>query len=272
MTLLPLELRHGIPASEPARLGHAERRTRLIRAAFALTMCAALVLAFLIARSEDVRHAPLVPSGTTGMLVLDLSASVSEGGLDATVEKLASTDERTGLVVFSDGAYELLPPGSPSRELASLLRYFKERSDGTLPRNPWEEFRGGTRISAGMEFARQVLHRERVSRGSIVLVSDLEIDPDEIARLSEVLALIRSEGFEVRIVPLFPTETKRALVEQLVGSKAFVPEPEQQEELRTPEERALASAAPWLFLLAAALLMFLLAGNEGVLTRLEVRR
>jgi hypothetical protein len=269
--MLPLERRRGIPAGEPARLRNAERRTTVVRLGLAFALCATLVLAFLVARAEDVRHAPLVPSGTTGMLVLDLSASVSEGGLDATVEKLSSTDERTGLVVFSDGAYELLPPGSPSRELASLLRYFKERSDGTLPRNPWEEFRGGTRISAGMEFARQVLHRERVIRGSIVLVSDLEIDPDEIARLSEVLALIKSEGYEVRIVPLFPTETKRALVERLVGSTAFAREPEQQE-LRTPEESALASAAPWLFLLAGGLVVVLLAANEGVLARLEVSR
>jgi len=268
---LQIELRRGIPASEPARLRHAERRTTATRIALALAMGAALLLAFLVARSQDTRHAPLVPSGTTGMLVLDLSASVSEGGLDTTVEKLSSTDEKTGLVVFSDGAYELLPPGSPSRELASLLRYFKERSDGTLPRNPWEEFRGGTRISAGMEFARQVLHRESVSRGSIVLVSDLEVDPDEIARLSEVLALIRSEGFQVRIVPLSASEEKRALVERLVGSNAFVREPEQQE-LRTSDERSIAGLVPWLFLLAGVLVMLLLATNEGVLARVEVRR
>ena len=268
---VPIELRHGIPASEHTRLRHAERRTTIVRVGLALAMCAALLLAFLVARSRDVRHAPLVPSGTTGMLVLDLSASISEGGLDATVGRLSSTDEKTGLVVFSDTAYELLPPGSPSRELASLLRFFKERRDGTLPRNPWEDFRGGTRISAGMEFARQVLHRERVSRGSIVLVSDLEVDPDEIGRLSETLALIRSDGFQVRIVPLFPSEEKRLLVEQLVGSNAFVREPE-QEELRTPEERGLASVAPWLFLLAGALLVLLLAANESVLARLEVRR
>ncbi|MDQ3379045.1 MAG: VWA domain-containing protein [Actinomycetota bacterium] len=266
-----IELSRGIPASEPTRFRQSERRTTILRVGLALAMGAALVLVFLIARSQDVRFAPLVPSGTTGMVVLDLSASVSEGGLDVTVEKLASTDEKTGLVVFSDGAYELLPPGSPSRELSSLLRYFKERSDGTLPRNPWEEFRGGTRISVGMEFARQVLHRENVSRGSIVLISDLEIDPDEIARLAEVLALIESEGYQVRIVPLFPSEQKRALVERLVGSNAFVRAPE-QEELRTPEEQGFGSIAPWLFLVAGGLLVVLLAVNEKVLSRLEVHR
>src|SRR5688500_13585300 len=128
--MLRLERRHGIPAGEPGSFRHAARRTTLVRLGLAFAMCAALAIAFLVARSQDVRHAPLVPSGTTGMLVVDLSASVSEGGLEATVEKLSSTDEQTGLVVFSDAAYELLPPGSPSRELASLLRFFKVRPDG----------------------------------------------------------------------------------------------------------------------------------------------
>lgn len=267
---LPLEGRRAIPASEPWRLRHAARKTTVLRLGLALALCAALALAFLVARAQDVRRAPLIPSGTTGMLVLDLSASVSEGGLEATVEKLSSTDERTGLVVFSDGAYELLPPGSPSRELASLLRFFEIRPDGTLPKNPWEEFRGGTRISEGMSHAHAVLLREGVTRGSIVLVSDLEIGPDEIARLSEVLAVIRTDGFDVRIVPLAPREEQRALVEQLLGSTSFVREPEQRA-VRTAEEDRLASAAPWLYLLAAVLLLLLLTANEGLLARLEVR-
>lgn len=268
---LPLERGRAIPASEPWRLRHAARRTTAARLGLAVALCVALALAFLVARAQDVRRAPLVPLGTTGMLVLDLSASVSEGGLEATVEKLSSTDERTGLVVFSDAAYELLPPGSPSRELASLLRFFKIRSDGTVPKNPWEEFRGGTRISEGMSHAREVLHREGVTRGSIVLVSDLEIGPDEIARLSEVLAVILTDGFEVRIVPLSPSDEKRALVEQLLGSDSFVKVPE-REAVRTAEEDRLASAAPWLFMLAGVLLVLLLTANEGLLPRLEVQR
>ena len=269
---LRLELRRqGIPASEPRRFRRVAKRTAIIRIALALALAAALTLTFLVAREQDVRQAPLVPSGTTGMLVLDLSASVYEGGLDATVAKLSQTDERTGLVVFSDSAYELLPPGSPSRELASLLRFFRSRPDGTLPRNPWEDFRGGTRISEGMRFARDSLLRENVTNGSIVLVSDLEVLPDEIARLSEVLALIRRDGFELRIVPLFPSAEKRALVEQLVGSDAFLSEPE-QEGVRAPEERRITSAAPWLFVLAAALVVMLLATNERVLSRLEFGR
>jgi hypothetical protein len=264
-------VRSGIPTSEPAPIRAIARRTTVQRLGLALGLAAVLAGAFFAARANDTRRAPLIPSDTTGIVVLDLSASVAEGGLDATVEKLAATDEETGLVVFSDGAYELLPPGSPSRELGSLLRFFQVRPDGTFPRNPWEEFRGGTRISSGMEFARQVLRRENVSRGSMVLISDLEIDPDEIARLSEVLALIRSEGFEVRIVPLLPNARKRALVERLVGSDAFVRE-EEQTAVRTAEERSLTGRAPWLFLAVGGVLILLLAANEGVLARVEAPR
>jgi hypothetical protein len=269
---LPLELtRDGIPASEPRRLRRVAQRTTIVRLALAAALIAALALAFLVARQQGVRQAPLVPSGTTGMLVLDLSASVYEGALDVTIQKLVGTDERTGLVVFSDSAYELLPPGSPSRELQPLLRFFKARPDATLPANPWEDFRGGTRISVGMEFARQALLRENVTNGSIVLVSDLEILPDEIARLSEVLAQIRQDRFQVRIVPLFPTEEKRLLIEQLVGSNAFLSEPDDQT-VRAPEARKLSSAVPWVFVLTAALLVALLTANERILPRLEVRR
>jgi hypothetical protein len=269
---MQLELtKHGIPVSEPGRLRRVAKRTTILRLALAGALLAGLALAFFVARGQEVRQAPLVPAGTTGMLVLDLSASVYEGALDVTIAKLVDTDERTGLVVFSDSAYELLPPGAPSRELQSLLRFFKARPDATLPRNPWEDFRGGTRISVGMEFARQALLREDVSNGSIVLVSDLEILPDEIARLSEVLAQIRQDGYEVRIVPLFPSEEKRALIEQLVGGDAFLSEPE-EEGVRPPEARRLVSAAPWLFLLAAGLVVALLTANEGALSRLQVRR
>jgi hypothetical protein len=269
--MLQLERRRGIPVSESARFRDLARRTTVVRWVLAVALVAALALAFLLARSQDVRQAPLVPAGTTGMLVLDLSASVYEGALDQTVAKLSETDERTGLVVFSDAAYELLPPGSPSRELASLLRFFKARPDATLPPNPWEDFRGGTRISTGMRAAREALLRENVTRGSIVLVSDLEILPDEIARLSEILGTIRSDGFQVRIVPIFPSDEKRALIEQLTGKGAFLSEPE-KEGIQVPEERSFVPGLPWLFLLVGSLLVVVLTVNEWALTRLEVPR
>ena len=270
---LPLDLRRGIPASEPGALSPAARRTTVLRALLGLALVGALVLALVIAFRQDVRYAPLVPSGTAGMLVLDMSASVYEGAFDQTVAKLVETDERIGLVVFSDAAYELLPPGSPGRELEPLLRYFRMRPDGTLPTNPWDEWRAGTQISVGLQAAREALERERVERGSLILVSDLEILPDEVARTSRAIAELRNAGIEIRIVPLFPREEKRRLVEQLVGKEAFLAEPEQEAtRLTAPDERTLRAAAPWVFVAAALLLVALLTANERFLSRLEVRR
>jgi hypothetical protein len=270
---LPIDLRHGIPASEPRAHPRATRRTTTLRLALGLALLATLAAAVVIAFRQDVRYAPLVPSGTAGMLVLDMSASVYEGAFDQTVAKLVETDERIGLVVFSDAAYELLPPGSPGRELRPLLRYFRMRSDGTLPTNPWDEWRAGTQISVGLQAAREALLRENVEKGSVILLSDLEVLPDEVARMSRAIAELRNDGIDIRIVPLFPREEKRALVEQLVGKDAFLAEPEQGgERLAAPDERTFESAAPWLFGAVALLLVALLTANERFLSRLEVRR
>jgi len=108
--------------SEPGRLERLRRRTSIARAGLAAVLVGLLALCLVVSRSYEVRHAPLVASGSSGIIVLDLSASVFEGGFEATVRKLVRTDERAGLVVFSDSAYELLPPGSSGREFQPLLR------------------------------------------------------------------------------------------------------------------------------------------------------
>ena len=261
-----------IPASERARLHRPARRTSVVRGVLALALCVSLALAVLVARQYDVRHAPLVASGSSGVVVLDLSASVYEGGFDATVRKLVQSDERAGLVVFSDAAYELLPPGSPGREFQPLLRFFKATTSVVPPPNPWDKFRAGTRISEGLKGARDALIRAGASRGTIVLVSDLQILPDEVQRLVTVLADLRREGFRVRIVPLFPSDETRALVEQLVGRSAFLPEPKSSQAVRTPAEESLVGDLPWAFLFVGLALVALLATNERMLARLEVRR
>src|SRR5215203_6280071 len=170
---LPLELRRPLPTSEPERLRPLARRTALLRAVLAAALLATLAVAVLVARSVDPRHAPLVPSGTTGMLVLDLSASVYEDAFGQTIRKLARAGEETGVVAFSDAAYELVPPGTPARELLPLLRFFNPgaaSSSATLPVDPWQDFRAGTRISEGLKVAREALLREHARKGSVVLV------------------------------------------------------------------------------------------------------
>jgi hypothetical protein len=264
-----------VPTSEPQPLRRAARRTTLLRAGLALGLVGTLALAFFVARSRDVRHAPLVPSGTTGIVVIDLSASVYEAAMGETLRRMARTGERAGLVAFSDVGYELLPPGTPARELVPLLRYLRPgqgEASGELPVNPWAEFRAGTRISSGLQIAREALLRERVSRGSIVLISDLEILPDEVERLGAEIARLQRDGVSLRIVPLAPSDEKRELIEQLTGPSALLRDPGEAGAVRAPEERSLRGAAPWIFVLVGALLVVLLAANERTLSRLEVGR
>jgi hypothetical protein len=245
----------------------------VLRYALALGLLAALAAAAIVARGEDVRQAPLVPSGKTGLMVLDLSASTSEKAFAQTIEKLAASDERVGLVAFSDAAYELLPVGTPSRELLPLLRYFSAEEGKQPPaRNPWDEFRAGTRISEGLRVAREVVFREGVTDGSVLLVSDFEILPDEIERVAEQVAVLRNDGIQVRLVPLDPTPERRARMDAILGGAAVLRESSAEAPVRAPESHTLAAAAPWSFLAVAAILVALLAVNEGLLARLEVRR
>jgi hypothetical protein len=272
---LPLELRRPIPTSEPRRLDAARRTTRFLRVALALGLLGLLSLVVLDARGRDPRHAPLVPSGTTGMLVLDLSASVYEDAFGQTIRKLAASGERTGLVVFSDAAYEMLPPGSPARELVPLLRFFNEEAasaSAVLPVDPWQDFRAGTRISEGLKVAHEALRREGAGNASVVLVSDLEILPDEVIRLSDRATELRLDGIKLRIVPLFPTPEKYERIRQIVGDSAFLRESNRASPVAAPESRSLVHALPWGFVALGVALLLALALNEALLSRLEVRR
>lgn len=264
-----------IPTAEARPLRRAARRTAVLRGALALALVASLALAVLVARGSDVRHAPLVPSGTTGVVVLDLSASVYEAAFGSTLQKMARQGERAGLVVFSDSAYEVLPPGTPGRELLPFLRFFRpdpNSTTGSFPPNPWQDFRAGTRISAGLAEARDSLVYSGVTKGSILVVSDLEILPDEVLRLGHEVADARRDGIEVRVLAVNPTPEKRRLVEQILGAGSLLKEKAEEAPRQAPEQDSLRLAAPWLFMLVAGLVVALVAVNERLLPRLEVRR
>jgi hypothetical protein len=262
-----------LPTTEPRRLRRTGRRTAALRGVLAAALVASVAGAFFVARGEGVERAPLVPTGRTGVVVLDLSASTSETAFAQTIQKLADADERVGLVAFSDSAYELLPIGTPGRELLPLLRYFSTEAGNEPPaQNPWVDFRAGTRVSEGMRVARDMLKREGVENGSLVLVSDFEILPDEIQRVAEQVAFVRGDGIDVRLVPLQPTPERRARVNAILGGAAVLREEKENAPVRAPEARSLASAVPWAFVGVSGLLVLLLALNERLLPRLEVRR
>ena len=248
-----------------------------------LALCAIVVglllAAVSVARDMDPERSAFVPQGSQAMAVVDLSKSVEAAGyarVGKVLGTIAEADEPTGLVIFSDTAYELLPPGSPAADMRPVLRYFKPVRvvDGQpeFPPNPWSlSFAGGTRISTALDIARRALRREQVAQGSIILVSDLEVPLSDIAAVTETIGSLRREGVAFRVVPLFPTSEARFVFERLVGKRAFVEGAALGRERVSLTTELAAPSVRWLVLLAG-LLLLVVAANERWCGRLELAR
>jgi hypothetical protein len=230
----------------------------------------------LLARDLRTGGTALVPTGRGGVLVLDLSRSVDPNALrrmGAVLRNLIRTNTPIGLVVFSDVAYELLPPRTPARALKPMLRFFTE-TGGSFPDNPWSPvFRAGTRISQGLEIARSMLEGARIRHGSILLVSDLGTSSGDIKALTRDLVSFRAGPIPLRIVPLNPLARDRELFTRLLGREAFVATP--NEALAgSPASTGLRSSSPVAesVLIVVGVLLLLLALNEAACGRLELPR
>jgi hypothetical protein len=274
--------RRAIPLSDLSALGRVVRRTALLRVALALALAAALAADLAAARGREVREAGFLPTGTNGMLVLDASKSVELHANRQIVEvlrQLAERNEPAGLVVFSDVAYELLPPGSPAAALEPLIRFFTPRADAEgnpyvedpFIANPWADaFSGGTQISTGLLTALEALRRDGVEHASILLVSDLETAPGDRPRLTEALVRLRTEGVQVRVVSLAPLEHSKELVARVLGPEVFIDPPAAQLDGGGRVERRLEGVSPRPLLLAGGLVLLLAAAHERLLARLPV--
>ena len=268
-----------IPSAETAPLSRAFRRARVLRVVLALALVGLLAALVAVARGRDVGKAGFAPPGTSAVVVLDLSASISGAihrRVGAVLARLAAKDEPVGLVGFSDVAYELLPPGSPGRELRPLVRFFRPaggpRSPTATPApNPWAaEFRAGTHISAGLRAAHEAIERDGIDNASVLLVSDLDMPSSDLPAVRQAIAALQRDSVELRIVPLFPFPDDRAFFERLVGRDAFVEEglPTFQSAGADPAR----TAPPWLFVVIALVMTFVLAANERLCGRLSVPR
>jgi hypothetical protein len=272
-TLRPHEER--LPYGELASLRRPLRRARILRALLAGALVATFVVALAIAFSRDARPNALLPAGTTGMIVLDLSASTgAKREVGELVARIASTNERTGLVVFSDGAYEVLPPGIHGRDLAPMIRFFVTGPGGRTIPDPWSSaFAGGTNVLGGIETALDSFRRDGITAASILLISDLEFVPEQIARLPALLTQLRETEVSVRILPVDARPEQQSFFERVLGPDAFVDVDEAQAvATASGSERDLFRLAeegmPWLFALFAAVLLALLAANERLCGRL----
>jgi hypothetical protein len=242
-----------------------------------LALAATLALLFVTARAAGAGRAAVFPAGaTTGVIALDMSASISGptyARVATTLRGIVDANQSIGLVMFSDTAYELLPPNSPPGALIQFIPYFTPiRYYGSAPvfgQSPWDTFMGGTRIGLGIEEARQALLRAHVKHGSILLVSDLDDSEADQAVLQQEALVLRAKHVPLRIVPLFASPQNLRLFASLFGDNAFV-DPSAFTHTATRRVEPVAAAAPWVLLLLGGLLVLLLAGNERWNARLAV--
>jgi hypothetical protein len=250
-------------------------RTGTTRWVLAATALGLLALAFAFTRGLDQTRSGLVPPGSSTVLVLDVSLSITESDLRRdrrVVERLIASRTPTGLVVFSDVPYELFPPGTPAAELRPMLRLLTPEN-GHLSPNPWNSsFTAGTRISAALDLARQMLRRDRVKDGSILLVSDLETAPSDYGDLGQVLTRLRHASIPVRLVALSPSSDAVTLFQSLLGREAFLAPVEPSPGNVPRIESSLRGRTPIGLLTAGALLFLVLAAYERFAGRLALPR
>jgi hypothetical protein len=218
--------RDAIPLGDAAALRRGAPGVRLARWTAATILVAAVLLAFLAAlRLRPETESPL-PSGSAGIVVLDVSASISSDTytrIAATLDRLERSNGRYGLILFSDTAYQTLPPRSPSAELRPFVRFFqrpRESSPGALPetpRSPWKDtFSAGTLISSGLGLALDVIRADRLVRPAVLLVSDLDDDPGDLERVAQLAVAYRRAGIALHVVGLDPAPEDVAFIRRLL--------------------------------------------------------
>jgi hypothetical protein len=267
------EREQGLPHGELGALRRPVLRTTLFRAFLGLALVGLTIAALFVALGRDAQPDAVLPAGTTGVIVLDLSASTgAQPAVGEMFRRLAAANEPTGLIVFSDTAYELVPPGTPGRDLAPMIRFFSPRRDGTVPTNPWSTtFSGGTSMAAGIEAAQAALERDQIARGSVLLVSDLEFVAEEIGRVPILLTELRRQNVELRILPVGARDEQRRFFERVAGPEIFL---DLDDATASGSRRDLLLLAedetPWLFVGLAAALVGLLGANERLCGRLAL--
>lgn len=288
-----------LPLADAPALRRAGRRTVALRIGLAVALVAVLAAGVALIRQPTDSFDELVPEGGGTVVVLDVSASVSDlvyreiARTMTGIVRSAGDEGRTGLVLFSDVAQEALPPGAPAAELRPFIRYFQPKSEPSAarkpsyyrnagpgappptpyPQNPWfRSFSGGTRISVGLEAARLALARDGFTSGRIVLLSDLAESEDDVGRLAGELArYARDPRLELRVVALPPaTERETEVFERILGDPKTVVV--STELTARGGDGAPAGAFPAWFVALALLAAAALAVNERAAQPLDWRR
>lgn len=269
MRIPTLRSERAVPLADLQGLHLAAQRTSLVRIFLVAALVGIFALLFINARSAGAGRAAVFPEGaSTGVVVLDMSASISGptyARVATTLRGIVNANQSVGLVMFSDTAYELLPPNSPPGALLQFIPFFVPlRYYGSTPvfgQTPWDTFMGGTRVATGLEMGRLALRRAHVQHGSILLVSDLDDSNNDQGLLEQEALQLRTAHVPLRIVPLFAAPRDVRLFTTLFGQSAIV-DPSVFTHTATRHAASVAAAQPWALLLLGGALVLLLAGNE----------
>ena len=260
-----------IALADSGSLSALARRTRVLRVALAAVIVVAAVAAVLLARGPRASAGPFVPPGTNTIVVLDVSQSVELYKLRlaySTLSFLGHSNARVGLILTSNYAYEAVPPGASADTLLPIAKLFhptKIRRYGfgrvsfVLPPNPWKSaFSSGTEISSGLALARSVIAAERLRRPSVVLISDLLDDSNDLPNVTSEGKAYQRLGIPLRIVGLAPAYGDLQFFLKAAGPQGSLLQP------KAPKRAApqLRSGFPTALVVAAAFVAFLLGIDE----------
>ncbi|HEY2072661.1 MAG TPA: vWA domain-containing protein [Gaiellaceae bacterium] len=259
-----------IPYSGTSSFARLAARTRLVRAGLAAVLAVLVVLAAIAILHPRSSEQPILAPQTGGVVVLDLSASITQdtySRIHQTLEQLVARGGRYGLVVFSNVAYEALPPGTPASALGPIARYFTVPThvpageQPTFATNPWSAtFTSGTAISQGLDLARTIELRSHTKHPAVVLISDLADDPNDLQRLNTVLNEYRVGKFRLRVIALNPAPSDVARFKGLIGTaSAIIPAGLSTSNAPLPPP---GTSFPTLLVVIAVLAAALLGANE----------
>jgi hypothetical protein len=256
--------RPSIPLSSAAALTRNARWTLAARIGLATALVGGLAAAFTLTNRQPAGDGYLA-AGRSPVIALDLSWSVSYDRsklIERTLRSFVDSGRRIGLVLFSDTAYEALPVGTRSDALRPFLRFFQ--SNGP---NPWRAtFSAGTRISAALDLARRMLRQANVSRGSVVLISDLDDSPNDQTDLARSLVTYQREDIPIRMIAVDPTRQDEQFFREALQSGGSVTT------LHSTGASGSRSAFPVTLVVVVALIVLLLALNEQLLGALTWAR
>jgi hypothetical protein len=252
-------------------------RTTLARAVLSVALVALVLATAAAARHPQLNEPRFTPPHAGGIVVLDLSASISPdtfARIGQTLHQIVRRGGRYGLVVFSNTAYEALPPGTPASALQPLERYFTlpptiTGEQPTPANNPWtNSFTSGTKISAGLGLALELIDTDRIKHPAVVLVSDLADDNSDVPQLQGVLAVYKAKKIPFTVVGLNAAANDQAVFTIALGKDVSVLQGALPGSNSTAQSAATTKFPHWLLILTI-LVAALLAANELRAARLR---